>query len=185
MGAFTAMKSDDHLKERHIPDYLADVSALAVAVIGRDGQLWEGNRAFMELMPADVPAKAGADVSGVFANPRFEQFAGRRVPRGVSAQIIYEGVLNLGPRAGRAMALNGTVYADDQTLFVVAEHNVTVIEQLNSSLSVLNEKLAEMQGELTRLNRQLAHQEGLAEAALEDRNILLEALTLGEGKDRT
>lgn len=166
--------------EAQIPEYLSDLSAVAMAVIGRDGRLWEGNRGFMDLVPDDMPTKAGVDVRDVFVNPRFDQFAGRRVPRGEPGQLIYEGILNLGRRNRRAVSLHGSVYADEETLFVVAEHNVTVMAQLNSSLGLLNEELAQMKRELTRLNKQLAHQEGLAEAALEDRNFLLEALTMGK-----
>lgn len=176
-------KNENTDKQTRIPEYLSDLSAVAVAVIGRDGRLLEGNRAFMELMPDDMPTKAGVDVRDVFVNPRFDQFAGRRVPRGESGQVIYEGILNLGPRNGRAVSLYGTIYADDATLFVVAEHNVTVMGQLNSSLGLLNEELADMKRELTRMSKQLAHQEGLARAALDDRNILLEALTMGKDKD--
>lgn len=165
--------------ETRIPEYLSDLSAVAIAVIGRDGLLWEGNRSFFDLMPEGMPTKAGVDVRDVFVNPRFDQFAGRRVPKGVSRQVIYEGILNLGRRNGRAVSLHGAIYADTETLFVVAEHNVTVMEQLNASLSVLNEELAEMQRELARLNRQLSHQQSLAEAALQDRSILLEALSMG------
>jgi len=174
---------EDQRMETQIPEYMSDLSAVAMAVIGRDGKLWEVNRGFMDLMPDYMPTKAGVDVRDVFVNPRFDQFAGRRIPRGESGQIIYKGILNLGPRNGRAVSLHGSVYADEETLFVVAEHNVTVMGQLNSSLSVLNEELAEMKRELTRMSKQLSHQEGLAEAALEDRNILLEALTVGKEKD--
>lgn len=169
--------------ESRIPGYMSDLSAVAMAVIGRDGRLWEGNRGFLDLMPDRMPTKAGTDVRDVFVNPRFDQFAGRRVPRGESGQVIYEGILNLGSRNGRAVSLHGSVYADEATLFVVAEHNVTVMGQLNSSLSLLNEELAELKRELTRMSKQLAHQEGLAEAALEDRNFLLEALSMGREQD--
>ncbi len=172
----------DQRMEARIPEYMSDLSAVAIAMIGRDGRLWEGNRGFMDVMPDNIPTKAGVDVRDVFVNPRFDQFAGRRVLRGESGQVIYEGILNLGGRNGRVVSLHGSVYADDATLFVVAEYNVTVMGQLNSSLSVLNEELAEMKREMARMRKQLAHKEGLAEAALEDRNILLEALTLDEGK---
>jgi hypothetical protein len=169
--------------DTRIPRYLSDLSAVAMAVIGRDGRLWEGNRAFFDLMPPEMPTKADVDVRDVFVNPRFDQFAGRRVPKDASNQVIYEGILNLGSRKGRAVSLHGSIYADETSLFVVAEHNVTALEQLNASLRALNEELAEMQREMTRLNRQLSRQEGLAEAALQDRNILLEALSMGNDKD--
>ena len=172
-----------YLERSRIPEYLSDLSAVAMAVIDRDGRLREVNRGFMDLMPDQMPTKTGVDVRDVFVNPRFDQFAGRRVPPGESRQVIYEGILNLGPRNGRAVSLYGSVYADEETLFVVAEHNVTVMGQLSSSLGLLNEELAEMKRELTRMSKQLTHQESLAEAALQDRNILLEALTMGREKD--
>lgn len=167
-----------------IPDYLSDLTAVAVARISRDGRLMEGNRAFFDLMADDMPTKAGTDVRDVFVNPRFDQFAGRGVPKGGSEHVIYEGILNLGRRNRRAVSLHGSIRADENALFVVAEHNVTVMEQLNVSLSILNGELADMQRELARLNRQLSHQQDLAEAALEDRNILLEALSMENDTDR-
>lgn len=183
MIVFSNATAKEEGVETRIPQYLSDLSAVAIAVIGRDGALLEGNRAFFDVMPANMPTKAGTDVRDVFISPRFDQFAGRRVPRGQSREIIYEGILNFGSRNGRAVSLHGSIRADDETLFVVAEYNVTALEQLNASLSVLNQELADMQRELTRLNRQLSHQEDLAEAALEDRNILLEALSMGSDKD--
>ncbi len=167
-----------------IPDYLSDLTAVAVARISRDGRLMEGNRAFFDLMADDMPTKAGTDVRDVFVNPRFDQFAGRGVPKDGSEHVIYEGILNLGRRNRRAVSLHGSIRADENALFVVAEHNVTVMEQLNVSLSILNGELADMQRELARLNRQLSHQQDLAEAALEDRNILLEALSMENDTDR-
>lgn len=176
-------KIEDERMEATIPEYLSDLTAVAVAVIGRDGLLLEGNRGFLDLMPDGLPIKDKTDVRDVFVNPRFDQFAGRRVPRGESRQVIYEGIVNLGSRNGRATSMHGTVYADAETLFVVVEHNVKVMGQLNSSLGLLNEELADVKRELTRMTKQLMHKEDLAEAALEDRNILLEALTMGKDRD--
>jgi hypothetical protein len=184
MGVSYAVTIGDKGMASTIPAYLSDLSAVAIARIGRDGRLMQGNRGFFDLMPDNMPTRAGTDVRDVFVNPRFDQFAGRNVPKGGSGHVIYEGILNLGRRNGRAVSLHGSVYADEDALFVVAEHNVTVMEQLNASLSALNGELAEMQREMARLNRQLSHQEDLAEAALRDRSILLEALSMGNEKSR-
>ncbi len=183
MSVSAPLKIEDERMETRIPGYLSDLSAVAIAVIGRDGLLREGNRAFFDLMPDNLPKKAGVDVRGVFVNPRFDQFSGRRVPKDGPEQVIYEGILNLGHRNDRAVSLHGAIHADAENLFVVAEHNVTVMEQLNSSLRTLNEESAEMQRELARLKRRLSHQEDVTEAALQDRHILLDALTVSDSKE--
>ena len=161
--------------EQPIPAFVRDLAAIVVAVIGRDGVLGDANRGFLELMADPAPGKTAADVRDLFVNPRFFQFAARHTRR--ADRVVYRGILNLGRGDGRVVSLEGTVYAHDDGLLVVAQYDVAELERLNETLWRLNRDLEQYQRELVRLRRQVEHHKALAEAALGDRDTLLEALS--------
>jgi hypothetical protein len=162
--------------EPSIPGYLRDVAAVAMAVIARDGALKDANRGFLSLMADPAPGRTTTHVRDVFVNPRFYQFAARETAR--TDRVLYRGTLNLSRGDGRVISLKGTVYGHgDHLLLVVAEHDVAELERLNETLWRLKQDLEHHQRELARLGRQVDHHRTLSEAALRDRDTLLEALS--------
>jgi hypothetical protein len=162
--------------EPAIPKYLRDVAAVAIAVIARDGTLKDANRGFLSLMADSTPGKTTGHVRDLFVNPRFYQFAARETAR--TDRVLYRGTLNLGRDDGRVVSLKGTVYGHgDHLLLVVAEYDVAELERLNETLWRLKQDLEQHQRELARLGRQVDHHRALSEAALRDRDTLLEALS--------
>jgi hypothetical protein len=165
-----------------IPAYLRDVAAVAMAVIARDGTLKDANRGFLTLTaaaatgPGPGPGRTTPNVRDLFVNPRFYQFAARQTAR--ADRVLYRGTLNVGRGDGRVVPLKGTVYGHgDHLLLVVAEYDVGETERLNETLWRLKQDLEHHQRELARLERQVDHHRALSEAALRDRDTLLEALT--------
>jgi two-component system, cell cycle response regulator len=163
--------------EPPIPAFVRDLAAVAVAVVGRDGTLKEANRGFLDLMANPVPGEPAANVRDLFVNPRFSQFALHQAKR--RDRVVYRGLLNLGRGDGRVVSLKGTVYGHgDDLLLVVAEYDVAELERLNATLWQLNQDLEQYQRELVRLRREAERQNALADAALRDRDTLLEALSM-------
>jgi hypothetical protein len=62
----------------------------------------------------------------------------------------------------------------------VGEHDVDRLQELNAQLLKLNEQLAEKQRELARVTRQLRHHRSQSEGALQDRDALLNLLSIGD-----
>jgi hypothetical protein len=158
-----------------VPEFVRDLTAVAVAVIGRDGTLKDANQGFLNLMTSPSPHEPAAAARDLFVNPRFYQFAARTTRR--RDRVLYRGIVNLGREDGRVVSLKGTVYDHDHDLLVVAEHDLAELERLNATFCQLNRDLEQNQRELTRLNRQVKYEKTLAEAALRDRDTLLEALS--------
>jgi len=161
--------------EQPIPAFIRDLAAIAVAVIGRDGTLRDANRGFLNLTANRAPGETTADVRDLFVNPRFFQFAARHTKR--ADRVVYRGILNIGRGEGPVVSLKGTIYSHDDDLLVVAEYDVAELERLNTTLWRLNQDLEENQRDLVRLRREVEHKKALAEAALRDRDTLLEALS--------
>jgi hypothetical protein len=161
-----------------IPEFYRELSAVVVAIMTGDGFLLDANRGFLSLVPNGAQGEAEMDIRDHFVSPRFEQFA---VPVGDDG-VLYRGIINLRNRRGRVISLHGAIHRLGARLCLVAEYDVVALEQLNSTLRTLNDELAEKQRELLRLNRQLTHQEALTEAALQDRSILMDALSMGSGR---
>ncbi len=156
-----------------IPSWLRELTAVAVAIVGRDGRLRDGNRGFAAFLAA--AAGPDADVRELFVNPRFSQFAVRTTRR--ADRVVYRGILNLGRGDRRVASLKGTVYGYDDALLVVAEHDIAETERLNAALWRLNLDLEASQRDLARLAREAESDKAMAEAALRDRDALLTALS--------
>ncbi len=161
--------------EQPMPAFIRELTAVAVAAIGRDGTLRDANRGFLNLTANGTSSETTPDIHDLFVNPRFYQFAARHTKR--RDRIVYRGILNLGQGDGPVVSLTGTVYGDDDNLLVVAEYDVAELERLNATLWQLNQDLAGNQRELVRLGREVEHKKALAEAALRDRDTLLQALS--------
>ena len=176
MGVLNDVEFAAETWQQSIPPFSRDLTAVAVAVLARDGTLEDANRGFIELMAGTAPGETSVEARDLFVNPRFSQFAARTTRR--RDRVLYRGILNLGRGDGRVVSLKGTVYGREGDLLVVAEHDVAELERLNATLWQLNRDLEQNQREMARLNRQVKYEKSLAEAALRDRDALLEALSV-------
>ena len=157
-----------------IPDLFRGLEAIAVAVITRQGALKDANRGFLLLMTRCSPVPEPSDVRPLFVSPRFEDIAAR--PRDPFEGTIYRGLLGLGSPSGKAASLRGTVYAHNSDLLVVAEHDIVRQEALRTTLLELQDDLAEKQRHIIHLEHRVARLQELSDAAMRDRDTLLDAL---------
>ena len=164
--------------ESPIPAVCKPLRAVVMAVISRNGAVKDANRGFIELLPASTPAARFLDIRYLFVHPRFDQIAARRADRG--GGIVLEGLMNIGDFRTKVSSLRVTIFECGDDLFLVGEHDVDRLQELNAQLLKLNEQLAEKQRELARVTRQLRHHRTQSEGALQDRDALLDLLSIGE-----
>lgn len=158
-----------------IPDIVRGLDAVAVALLSREGALWDANRGFLALLRGPDVAGELADVSHIFASPTFERLLTRK-PDPVE-EVIYRGVITLRAANGRMTPLRGAVFAHDKDLLMVAEHDIGEIMTLRSKLIAAIDDLDARSREVERLQHELEIARGLATAALRDRDALLDTLT--------
>jgi hypothetical protein len=164
--------------ESPIPAVCKPLRAVVMAVISHNGALKDANRGFIELLPASTPAAQFLDIRYLFVHPRFDQIAARRADRG--GGIVLEGLMNIGDFRTKVASLQATIFECGDDLFLVGEHDVDRLHELNAQLLKLNEQLAEKQRELARVTRQLRHHRTQSEGALQDRDALLNLLSIGD-----
>lgn len=165
-GAYPAASS--------IPDLVRGLEAVAVAVVGSDGALKDANRGFLVLMTRLGNVPESADVTRLFAAPTFRELVDR--PADPFESTIHRGVISFGGDGGRATSLRGTIYRLEGDLVVVAEHDVVGLTTLRSTLLELQDDLSEKLRQIVHLEHRVARLQDLADAALRDRDILLDAL---------
>lgn len=135
----TAAQKATAESSRIIPWWLDDVSAVASAVIRRDGMLLEANRGFRAAIAG--PNDDVVQIRDAFLNPAFDQLAGRSSR--AAGDAIYTGILNLGSAQGTTVSLRGSIYDLGASLLVVAEHDVAGITRAIDRLTLLNEQLVQ------------------------------------------
>jgi hypothetical protein len=155
-----------------IPDLLRGLEAVVCAVIGRQGSLQDANRGFLLLMTRS--ACAPGNVRKLFVTPKFEEFAARRIDS--FDATIYRGLLSLGTLGGKVTSLRGAIYSQDGSYILLAEHDLTRVETLRTTVLELQDELAVKQGRIMHLEHRIAQLQELADAALRDRDALLDAL---------
>lgn len=158
-----------------IPEFVRELTTVAIAVISREGGLIDANVGFCSLLPDDMAAAAIRDVRDLFVNPRFDQLAMRRGERNDGP--VYSGILNLGSVERSVRSLHGTFYALDADLLLVAEQEVAGLELLRARVLNLNDELAQQQRKLANALNEARRQKRLAEAAVRDRDALYEKLS--------
>lgn len=164
-----------------IPDLFRGLEAIAIALITREGALKDANRGFLLVMTRCSPVPEPNDVRGLFANPRFEDIIART--QDPFEGTLYRGLLSLGSPSGKAVSLHGSIYAHNGDLLVVAEHDIVRLETLRTTLLELQDDLAEKQRYIIHLEHRVARLQELADAAMRDRDTLLDALAhRGPGK---
>ncbi|MBK8208740.1 MAG: hypothetical protein IPK78_01085 [Rhodospirillales bacterium] len=160
-----------------IPDLLRGMEAIVVGVIGRDGELKDANRGFLLLMTRSSTTPQPADIRDLFVSPRFEDFASRRADP--FEGTIYRGLISFGRAGIKVTSLRGTVYGYEHEFILVAEHDIIGVETLRVTLLELQDSLAEKQRQIVHLEHQLGRLQELADAAMRDRDTLLDALAHG------
>lgn len=140
-----------------LPEFVRDLTTVAIAVISRDGILIDANRGFISLLPDSMTAEDMLDIRDLFVSPRFDQFATRRAlaPDGV----LYRGILNVGSIRESVCSLQGALYALSDGVMMVAEHEVAGLELLRARLLQLNEELADEQRKLAAAMREIQRQQ--------------------------
>lgn len=157
-----------------IPDLLRGLDALIVAVIGRDGSLLDANRGFLMLMTGSASPAEPSDVRALFVKPRFNELLERRTTRFEST--IHKGLLSFGMPGGKIASLRGAIHWHNQDLVVVAEHDIGRLETLRTTVLELQDDLAMKQRQIMHLEHRNSQLQELADAALRDRDALLDAL---------
>lgn len=158
-----------------MPDFVRELTTVAIAVISRSGGLIDANVGFCSLLPDNMAAADIRDVRDLFVNPRFDQLAMRRSDR--DGGPVYSGILNLGSVECSVRSVHGTLYALDADLLLVAEQEVADLELLRARVLKLNDELVEQQRKLANALNEARRQKRLAEAALRDRDALSEKLS--------
>ena len=157
-----------------IPDLVRGLEAIVVAVVAREGALKDANRGFLLLMTRSTSAPEPADVRALFVSPTFDELGAR--PTEPFDRTIYRGLLSFGTAGGKITSLRGAVYGHDGEYVVVAEHDIARLETLRATLLELQNDLAMKQRHIAHLEHRIAQLQDLAEAALRDRDTLLDAL---------
>ncbi|QLH40139.1 MAG: hypothetical protein HWD60_16005 [Defluviicoccus sp.] len=91
-----------------IPDYVRELTTIAIAVISRDGQLVDANVGFSNLLPDAMAAVDMLDVRDLFAKPSFDRLVTRRRER--SYGTLYSGIFNFGRIESGVTSLQGKLY---------------------------------------------------------------------------
>ena len=156
-----------------IPDVLRGLEAVAAAVIDADGSLKDANRGFLLLMTRSMGSPRPSDVREMFVSPRFEEIVSRRPD---FERTLYRGLLSFGRPGGRLTSLRSVLYATGDGIMLVGEHDIIGAEVLRSTMLELQDDLEEKQREIVHLEHRIARVQELADAALRDRDALLDAL---------
>ncbi|MFO1126976.1 MAG: hypothetical protein U1E66_00825 [Rhodospirillales bacterium] len=166
-----------------IPDVVRGLDAIAVALLSRDGALWDANRGFFSLLRGTELSGTVTDVRHVFAAPSFDALLAR--PADPVEGLIYRGVLTLREAGGKATPLRGAVFAYDCDLLLVAEHEITEVRTLRARLLAAEAEITARDDEIERLRSEIQELRGLTEAALRDRDALLDAISGDQAPSRT
>jgi hypothetical protein len=165
-----------------IPDIVRGFDAIAVALVSREGGLWDANRGFLALLRGTELSGAIADVRGVFAEPTFEALTQR--PADPIEGVVYRGIISLRGSGSKLIPVHGAVFAYDNDLLLVAEHDIAELATMRGKLLAAEAELAARDQEIARLRQELDGLRGLAEAALRDRDALLDAISRDPGAPR-
>jgi hypothetical protein len=158
-----------------IPDIVRGFEAIAVALVSRDGALWDANRGFLSLLRGTELSGAIVDVRSVFVEPTFEVLISR--PADPVEGLIYRGIVSLRGATSKLIPVHGAVFAYDADLLLVAEHDIAEVTTLRAKLLAVEAEVAARDQEIEHLRLELDGLRGLAEAALRDRDALLDAIS--------
>lgn len=134
----------------------------------------DANRGFLALLRGADLAGERTDVRHVFTSPGFTHLLSR-TPDPVEG-VLSRGVITLRDASGRMTPMRGAVFAHDNDLLLVAEHDIGEILTLRSKLMTAIDDLDARNRDVKRLQAELETARGLATAALRDRDALLDTM---------
>ncbi|MBK8174311.1 MAG: hypothetical protein IPK66_03230 [Rhodospirillales bacterium] len=165
------------------PDVLRGLEAVVVAIISAEGILLDANRGFLLLMTRNLFAPEVGDVRDLFVSPRFDELTLMRARP--LQDSVFRGLLSFGQAGGRVTSLRGAIYAHDEDYLLIAEHDIVRLETLRATLLELQDDLAEKQRHIIHIEHRAAKLQELADAAMRDRDTLLDALARRGGLPNT
>ena len=157
-----------------IPDLLRGMEAVVVGIVTRDGWLRDANRGFLLLMTRHGVATGSGDLRSLFVSPLFAELAER--PNDRFEGTLYRGLLSFGEGGRKVTSLRGAIYGHDDDYLIVAEHDIIALETLRTTLLEAQDELVEKQRHIAHLEHRLSRLQELADAAMRDRDTLLDAL---------
>jgi signal transduction histidine kinase len=122
--------------------------ALAIGVFNVQGQLRYGNAGMQHLLGTGDSVLTRE----CFKAPTFETLAAKEV----SQAAIYQGWLTFGSESTPHRSVKGVVFRREETLLVVAEHDIEEFERVNHQIMAVNREITNLQRELARQKAELA-----------------------------
>ncbi|MBB3167625.1 GGDEF domain-containing protein [Simiduia aestuariiviva] len=150
----------------NIPEFLAESTCLVLATIGLDGKLLKANVGADYVFFADF--SDDTCVSNAFVNPTFAELTRlAELPAMESdGAVVFEGLINVGNPALMVHSLNGRILRLQNSLLVIAEHDVHQLINLNQKVVDLNNELANAHRKMAKLNREITAEKKRTEQLL-------------------
>ncbi|MCW8885509.1 MAG: GGDEF domain-containing protein [Motiliproteus sp.] len=139
-----------------IPPFLKQITAVVVLIADTDGNVRDSNRGFRYLLGKEQSDTDLGNVRTMFLQPTLADLSASTEQ--TFPDPCYQGILNIGDHNGYHSVI-GSVFQQGDLLLIIAEHNVSDLENLNAMVIDLNNEMADMQRELVRKNRALARSE--------------------------
>jgi diguanylate cyclase (GGDEF)-like protein len=142
------------------PEILRPLNSIVVAWIDIDKGLVDANQGFWTLFPRHSPDTMGMEeLKGVFVHPKLTELTALEPREGGRVTKVFEGIMNLGYPESTVRSLWAAVYRVENTVLLVAEHDINMMETLSAKVLELNEEMASMQRTLRRSNYRLEKSE--------------------------
>jgi diguanylate cyclase (GGDEF)-like protein len=140
-----------------VPYLLRNVTAVVCAVIDIDGYVKDCNKGFLYLANQTELPPHGYRVGELFLQPIFSDFLESEDKN--SREPVYQGIINIGDSSMTCRSVFGSVFINNDCLFVIAEFDVSGMERLNAAVLNLNQEMAQLQRELVKKNNKLKRKE--------------------------
>jgi len=139
-----------------IPGPFRDFTAVVIAVIDRRGAVLGCNKGMNFVCNrATDEDMTGTQVAENFMQPRFDTLLRQD---GTGGSVIYNGLINMGDTE-HYRSLNGSIRRDEEGFIMLAEFDVSELENLNETIIEMHEEMASVQRNLIRANRKLKRNE--------------------------
>lgn len=151
------MTSTDAYQSKHVvtappltklPLWVKDFRAVALAILDETGHIVEANEGFLATLAGIEEGFSTAN----FISPTFHML---RQATPDAEGVVYQGLLTLGAPGGVQRAFAGRVFRQDDRLFVSAEMDIAVFEELNDEVTKLKQELDDMRKQFARRNHAL------------------------------
>ncbi len=141
------------------------VQSIAIAVIDESGRLIKANSGFCRLINADPQQYKALRVDNLFIQPDFSKLISSPADH---KEKVFKGLLTIGRYSGLVRSLESCIWRQNNQFTLLAEYDVSQIEQLNDTVLKLNQNYARSQFEMTQINLKLKQREQQLEQSLAD-----------------